>query len=551
MTQSLLVIALLIAASAFFSMAEISLAAARRLRLRQMADEGDPRADLVLRIQEQPGDYFTVVQVGQNAVAILGGIVGEGALSPHFSSFFSVWMSDASANTAGFIASFLIITSLFILFADLFPKRLGMAEPERLAVRLARPMAWFMALLRPLVWFYSRGADALFRLLGLSSLRDDRITSDDILAMMEAGARAGVLAAREQQVITNVFELDTRTVSSAMSPRDRVAFFLRDEPDSVIRLRIAAEPFSTYPVCEGDIDHVVGYVDAKDLFQRVLNNQPISLADDSLVRKVLIVPDKLTLSEVLEQFRQVHEDFAVIVNEYSLVVGVVTLNDVMSTVMGDLVGGPSDEEQIVQRDENSWLIDGVTPVSDVVRVLDLDELPHAGEYETLAGFLMVMLRRVPRRTDSVSWSGFKFEVLEQFRQVHEDFAVIVNEYSLVVGVVTLNDVMSTVMGDLVGGPSDEEQIVQRDENSWLIDGVTPVSDVVRVLDLDELPHAGEYETLAGFLMVMLRRVPRRTDSVSWSGFKFEVLDVDSYRIDQVMVSRLPSADSPAAPPSVG
>lgn len=412
MTQSLLVIVLLIAASAFFSMAEISLAAARRLRLRQMADEGDPRAERVLRMQEQPGDYFTVVQVGQNAVAILGGIVGEGALSPHFSSLFEVWMAESTAQTAGFMVSFLVITSLFILFADLFPKRLGMAEPERIAVRLAPPMAWCMALLRPLVWFYSRGADALFRLLGLSSLRDERITSDDILAMMEAGARAGVLAAREQQVITNVFELDTRTVSSAMSPRDRVAFFLRDEPDSVIRLRIAAEPFSTYPVCEGDIDHVVGYVDAKDLFQRVLNNQPISLADDSLVRKVLIVPDRLTLSEVLEQFRQVHEDFAVIVNEYSLVVGVVTLNDVMSTVMGDLVVGPADEEQIVQRDDNSWLIDGVTPISDVLRVLALDEPPHAGEYETLAGFLMVMLRRVPRRTDSVTWGGFKFEVLD-------------------------------------------------------------------------------------------------------------------------------------------
>ncbi|BEU97762.1 hemolysin family protein [Acidovorax sp. DW039] len=411
MTQSLLVIGLLIAASAFFSMAEISLAAARRLRLRQMADEGDLRADRVLRMQEQPGDYFTVVQVGQNAVAILGGIVGEGALSPHFTELLGLWMSEASAQTAGFMASFLIITSLFILFADLFPKRLGMAEPERVALRLAQPMAWCMTLLHPLVWIYSRGADALFRLLGLSSLRDERITSDDILAMMEAGARAGVLAAREQQVITNVFELDTRTVSSAMSPRDRVAFFLRDDPDSVIRLRIAAEPFSTYPVCEGDIDHVVGYVDAKDLFQRVLNNQPISLADDSLVRKVLIVPDRLTLSEVLEQFRQVHEDFAVIVNEYSLVVGVVTLNDVMSTVMGDLVG-TEDEEQIVQRDDNSWLIDGVTPISDVLRVLGLDELPHAGEYETLAGFLMVMLRRVPRRTDSVTWGGFKFEVLD-------------------------------------------------------------------------------------------------------------------------------------------
>jgi len=411
LTQSLFVIALLIAASAFFSMAEISLAASRRLRLRQMADEGDARADRVLRMQEQPGDYFTVVQVGQNAVAILGGIVGEGALSPHFSALFSLWMGMARAETAGFLCSFFIITSLFILLADLFPKRLGMAEPERQAVRLARPMGALIGLLRPVVWLYSRGADALFRLLGLPSLRDDRITSDDILATMEAGARAGVLAAREQQVITNVFELDTRTVSSAMSPRDRIAFFLRDEPDSVIRLRIAAEPFSTYPVCEGDIDHVVGYVDAKDLFQRVLNDQPISLADDSLVRKVLIVPDRLTLSEVLEQFRQVHEDFAVIVNEYSLVVGVVTLNDVMSTVMGDLVG-PTDEEQIVRRDENSWLIDGVTPMQDVLHALSLDEPPHMGEYETLAGFLMVMLRRVPRRTDSVAFGGYTFEVLD-------------------------------------------------------------------------------------------------------------------------------------------
>ena len=411
LTQSLLVIGLLIAASAFFSMAEIALAAARRLRLRQMADEGNAGAERVLRVQEQPGDYFTVVQIGQNAVAILGGIVGEGALSPHFSGLLALWLSQSTAQTAGFLVSFAVITSLFILFSDLFPKRLGMAQPEQLAIRLAAPMAWCMALLRPLVWLYSRGADALFRLLGLSSLRDERVTSDDILAMMEAGARAGVLAEREQQVITNVFELDTRMVSSAMSPRDRIAFFLRDEPDAVIRLRIAAEPFSTYPVCERDIDHVVGYVDAKDLFQRVLNNQPISLQDDSLVRKVLIVPDRLTLSEVLEQFRQVHEDFAVIVNEYSLVVGVVTLNDVMSTVMGDLVG-PADEELIVRRDENSWLIDGVTPIEDVLRVLSLDDLPHAGDYETLAGFLMVMLRRVPRRTDSVAWGGYKFEVLD-------------------------------------------------------------------------------------------------------------------------------------------
>ena len=411
LSQSFIIIALLIGASAFFSVSEISLAASRRLRLRQMADDGEVRAARVLRVQEQPGDYFTVVQIGQNAVAILGGVVGEGTLSPHFSLFFEWWLDAPMAQTLGFLCSFLTVTSLFIIFSDLFPKRLGMATPELIAIRVARPMAICMTVARPLVWFYSRWADALFRLFGLSSLRDDRITSDDILSMMEAGAVAGVLAPREQQVITNVFELDTRTVGSAMSPRDRIAFFLRDDHDAVIRLRIAEEPFSTYPVCEGDIDHVVGYVDAKDLFQRVLNNQPISLADDKLVRKVLIVPDRLTLSEVLEQFRQVHEDFAVIVNEYSMVVGVVTLNDVMSTVMGDLVS-PFDEGLIVRRDENSWLIDGVAPIEDVLHALSLDHLPHAEEYETLAGFLMVMLRRVPRRTDSVSWGGYTFEVMD-------------------------------------------------------------------------------------------------------------------------------------------
>ena len=130
------------------------------------------------------------------------------------------------------------------------------------------------------------------------------------------------------------------------------------------------------------------------------------------------------------------------------------------------------------------------------------------------------------------------EVLEQFRQASEDFAIVVNEYSLVVGVITLNDVMSTVMGDLVQPWDDEQQIVQRDDNSWLIDGITPIQDVVRALDIDDLPHPDEYETLAGFLMVMLRRVPKRTDTVSWDGFTFEVMDVDSYRIDQVLVSRL-------------
>lgn len=411
LTQSVLLLAALILTSAFFSIAEIALAASRRLRLRQMAEDGDPRAEQVMRIQENPGHYFTVVQIGVNAVAVLGGIVGEGVLSPYVSALLERWLAADTADTAGFLVSFLLVTSLFILFADLIPKRVSMAVPEALAVRVAGPMLFLSALFRPLVWLYARLTDCLMQLLRLPRAREEKVTSDDILALTEAGAQSGALARREQQVIENVFELDSRTVPSAMTHRERIAYFLRDDPDAVIRARIAEEPYSTYPVCDGDIDHVVGYVDAKDLFQRVLKNQPISLTDDSLIHKVLIVPDRLTLAEVLDQFRQVGEDFAVIVNEYSLVVGVVTLNDVMSTVMGDLVS-PWYEEQIVQRDDQSWLIDGITPIGDVKRVLGIDALLAEDEYDTLAGFLMVMLRRVPRRTDSVVWGGYRFEVMD-------------------------------------------------------------------------------------------------------------------------------------------
>ncbi|HWT17936.1 MAG TPA: hemolysin family protein [Variovorax sp.] len=411
LTQSLLIIVLLIAMSAFFSLAEITLAASRRLRLRQMADEGDARAERVLRVQEQPGHYFTVVQIGLNAVAILGGVVGEGSLSPYFAHFLEGWMSvEASANVA-FLCSFVIVIAVFLVFADLFPKRLGMSDPERIAVRMVGPMMVLITAFKPLVWFFTRSTDMLFKLLGMPLVRDDKITSADILAMTEAGARAGVLAVREQQVIANVFELDTRLVSSVMTVRDNIAWFLHDDPESVLRARIVAEPFSAYPVCDGDIDHVLGYVDAKEMFQRVLSGQPLAFDQGLTLHKALVIPDRLTLTEVLEQFQQAHEDFAIVVNEYSLVVGVITLNDVMSTVMGDLVSMP-DEEQIVKRDENSWLIDGVTPIQDVQRALHIDEMPHPDDYETLAGFLMVMLRRVPKRTDSVSWGGYTFEVMD-------------------------------------------------------------------------------------------------------------------------------------------
>lgn len=409
--ESALFIALLIAAGAFFALAEIAMAAARPMRLQQMADEGEARAHQVMAMQQDPSPYFTVAQIGLNVVALLGGIVGDEVFGEPLSRLFAAGMPEAAARVMGLVVSILLMTALFLSLSDLLPKRWGMSEPERIAILVIGPMRALILLLRPLVWLFGRITDALMRLLGLPMEREDKVTAADVLAMAAAGARSGALHRTEQQLIENVFEMDSRTLSTAMTPRDRIAWFRRDDPESVVRARIASEPFSTYPVCEGDIDHVVGYVDAKDLFQRALNGQSLALGSE-LLRKVLVLPDRLSLTEAVEEFRQAREDFAVIVNEYAVVVGVLTLNDVMSTVMGELVS-PINEDFIMRRDEHSWLIDGIAPITDVERVLHLGQpFPDPEEYETLAGFLMNQLRRVPRRTDVVEWGGYRFEVMD-------------------------------------------------------------------------------------------------------------------------------------------
>ncbi|APZ04135.1 MULTISPECIES: hemolysin family protein [Kosakonia] len=410
MLNSILVILCLIAVSAFFSLSEISLAASRKIKLKLLADDGNINAQRILKMQENPGTFFTVVQIGLNAVAILGGIVGDAAFSPAFYNLLLNVVSPQLADQLSFIISFTLVTSLFILFADLTPKRIGMIAPEVVALRIINPMRFCLFVFRPLVWFFNGMANVIFRIFKLPMVRKDDITSDDIYAVVEAGALAGVLRKQEHELIENVFELESRTVPSSMTSRENVIWFDLHEDEQSLKNKVSEHPHSKFLVCNGDIDHIVGYVDSKDLLNRVLANQSMALNSGVQIRTTLIVPDTLTLSEALESFKTAGEDFAVIMNEYALVVGVITLNDVMTTLMGDLVGQV--EEMIVARDENSWLIDGGTPIDDVMRVLDIDEFPQSGNYETIGGFMMFMLRKIPKRTDAVKFSGYKFEVVD-------------------------------------------------------------------------------------------------------------------------------------------
>lgn len=410
--QNAIIIILLIVAAGFLSLTEIALAGARKVKLKILAESGDERAQKVLDLQAQSADFFAASQIGLNAVAILGGILGEAAFRPFFVELIHRFYAGPWTENIGFILSFTFVTSLFILFADLMPKRLAMIAPEKIAVSVIDPIQIFIKICKPLAWFINAIANLLFRLFKVNTTRDDNITFDDISAVMEAGAQAGVLQKQEHHFIENVFELEERTVPSSMTTRENIVYFTLDESDESIRQKLAEYPYSKFLVCNETVDQVIGYVDAKDILIRILNSQSLIHLKENTIRTVLTLPDTLTLSEVLDRFRSTKEKFAVVINEYAWVVGVITLSDIMITVMGDWVTPIEEDQQIIKRDNNSWLIDGSTPIEDLKHALEIDDMPDEENYETLAGFMMFQLRKIPRPADTVEFSGFKFEVVD-------------------------------------------------------------------------------------------------------------------------------------------
>lgn len=411
LSSQLFVIAALIAGSAFFAMSEISLAAARRIKLTVLAEAGDVRAREVLALQARPGHFFTAIQIGINTVAILAGVFGESTLTPYFLALTTLLGDAPWLATLAQVLSFITITAIFILFADLLPKRLAMHAPETIARLTVGPMTFLITVLKPVVWFFNGVSDWLLALVGINDRRAEEITFDDISAVVDAGAQAGVLPRQEYHLIENVFGLESRLVPSAMTTRESIVYFTVQDSEPSIREQLAQHAHAKFLVCDDVIDRVVGYADTKDMLGLLLTGKPLAPERGApWIKPVLSVPDSITLYELLDQFRASREDFAVVLNEYALVVGLITLNDVMSTVMGDLVVGSN--QQIVKRDDHSWLVDGLTPVEDVMRALEIESFPEDSSYETIAGFILYRLRKMPKLTDSVVHGGYKFEVVD-------------------------------------------------------------------------------------------------------------------------------------------
>ncbi|MCF2640372.1 HlyC/CorC family transporter [Fusobacterium varium] len=407
---------ILVLMSVFLSMSEISLASARKMKLQVMIEEGNENAAKVLEIQQMSGNFFTVVQIGINAIAIMGGILGDNIATPWVKNFVITWLPflSAKAEMIGSFVSFFIITGLFIEFADLIPKRLSMVSPEKIAVNIIKPMLFLICIFKPLILIFNGIASFIFKIFKVPQTRNDIITYDDIFAVVDAGAEAGVVQKKEHSLIENIFELDTRWVSSIMTTRDEIIYLTVEEGEESIKDKIANYPHSKFLVCQNEIDSLIGYVDSKDILPRILKGEISGLHDIQEITNtsLLIIPNTLTLSEALDRFNEARDDFAIILNEYGHVVGLVTLNDVVNTLMGDIVYQDQDEQQIICRGEGSWLIDGVTPIEDVKKVLEIEKFPEEDTYETIAGFMMYMLKSIPKKAAKVEFENYTFEVVD-------------------------------------------------------------------------------------------------------------------------------------------
>ena len=404
-------ISLLILISALFAMSEIAIAASRKIKLRVMADEGSDNAAAVLKLQENPGAFFAMIQIALNAIAILGGIVGEQALSPYVQSILVLFYQGLHLEKISFLFSFFTITSLFILFADLMPKRLAMIMPEAVAVRVVTIMRWVTFALTPLVMFFNGLTNFVLRLFKVPAEREDIVTTEDIVAMMDAGAEYGSLQQQEYELIGNVFELEARFLSSVMTPRDQIVYFDLNESSHDIATKIIENPHNHFLVVSGNLDKLRGSVESKDILRQVLKGEPANIKQELIETDVFYLPETLSLSEALNAFKSAAKPFAVVVNEYALLVGIVTVKDLMKGFMGDLITHQGDE-LIIARDEHSWLVDGLTPISDLAKVLDIEEFPDQMHFETVAGFLIYTMKRIPKRAEHFTFNGFKFEVVD-------------------------------------------------------------------------------------------------------------------------------------------
>ena len=410
----ILLVLLLTIVNAVFVMSEMAIVSVRKVRLQQMANQGDASARVALELANAPNQFLATVQVGITLLVIVSGAFGESVIAGKLMPFLELFPAiapyrEAIASTSAILA----VTYLTLIIGELVPKRLALNNPEKIAASVAKPMRMISNFASPVVHLLNASTDMILRLLGTRPSTDPQVTEEEIKVLIEQGTEAGTFEAAEQDMLNRVFRLGDRRVSGLMTPRPDIIWLDLDDSADKNRQIMVDHAHGQFPVCQGELDTVLGIVQVNDLLSRCLTNQPLDLT--ASLRRPLYVPESTPGLKILELFKQSGTHIAIVVDEYGVIQGLVTLNDILEEIVGDIPSIDAlDEPQAVQREDGSWLVDGMLSVEEFFELFEMQELPREqrGNYHTMGGFVVTQLGRIPTAADHFEWQGMRFEVMD-------------------------------------------------------------------------------------------------------------------------------------------
>lgn len=413
----LLAILALILANGWLALAELALVGARKIRLERLATQGNARADRALRLVNAPGRFLSTIQLGITLVGVASGAIGGASLARPLGGVLArLGLAESWSRSVALVIVIVAITVSSMLLGELIPKRIALSRPERLAMAVAPILDALARATSPAVNALTAATDGAARLLGIHGRVEPPITEDEINMLIERGTRLGLFEPAEQEIVSRVFRLADRTVTTVMTPYPDVAWIDLDESEGAIRQRLAESGHTRLPVIRTTRENVIGILDTRDLVAQQVKNEPFSVS--AAVRPALLVPEGTRAFSLLERFREERSDVALVIDEYGGLQGLVTATDLLEALVGDLPLPESiAEPEVVHRPDGSLLIDGALPIDELKSLLGIAELPaeQSQLYETLGGFIMSYLGRVPVTGETFTWEGFAFEIVDMDR----------------------------------------------------------------------------------------------------------------------------------------
>lgn len=400
----------LILVNALFVMSEIALVSARKARLEHMADKGDKKAAVALKLANNPDLFLSAAQIGITLIAILTGVYSGDRFSLYIQpGIEKITVLQPYAKTISTTIIVILVTFLSIVFGELIPKRIGLLRAEKIAKIVAPIMYGFAKFTHPLVWLLNKTSTFIFKLFNIRQTKDESVTEHEIKAIINEGTESGSIEEEEKEMIERIFHLGDRNITSLMTHRSDIIWFDLTDNEEMIREKIVQEPHSVYPICDGEIDHIKGMVSIKDLY--IIDD--FTLFKD-VVQPAMFVPENNTAYQVMEKFKETKNHSCFIVDEYGSLQGMITLNDILEAIVGDIPQTGIQDYEIIEREDGSFLVDAQIPFYDFLRRFDKADWASDEEYtfDTLAGCILQELERIPKTGDKLHWRGFELEVMD-------------------------------------------------------------------------------------------------------------------------------------------